>query len=92
MCDSDKAALLVAVESLGRDVANKAKPDYWAYEDMARATEYARWLPYLRTAYRQIKADAPPVAALKALRPVIVTGIERNFLDRCIDLANQFTR
>jgi len=58
---------------------------------MGKAKPFVALVPHMRDSYRKIRNNADPVETLKALRPLIPTGIERNHLERCIDLAIKLT-
>lgn len=71
---------------LGKPIAAMENPSYWAAEDHHRAKPYVVMARCLRTAYRRLCSPTADVCGiLKELRVVIVTGVERNVLEKLIE-------
>jgi hypothetical protein len=85
--DAKTAKILAKLAELGQSVAQMADPLYWGYRDDQRSQPYQQMLPPLRQAYAHIRQGDEPALTLVALRSTIRTGIERNMLERAIDIA-----
>ncbi len=83
-----KEEVLRALEVLGKDLARDADPSTYSYERRDLARHHQRPLTATRDAYRRIRTGSDNgLSVLIRLRQAIPTGIERNMLERIIDMA-----
>lgn len=82
-----KETLLSRLEELGKELARAADPTRYRLESAAQAAAFKPQLEAVRRAYRAVRDGAgDPKELLTGLRKEIPTGIERNKLDRILDL------
>ena len=71
-----KENILTHLEKLGKEIAEKAKTQYWSLEDHTKAKRYEKTLQAMRAGYKMV-ADGKIIEGLEFLKNNI-DGIEGN--------------